>query len=168
MEEARKLMLAADGAVDLAKRTARGEIGELSIGFLVWGMDAFFPRMIRGFRELYPGIHLTLLESALAEERFVVCDRIVARVLFDKIHLLCAQAGFAPRITQTSKLIPSVLTLIRAGEGVTLIGATLQHGSFLRPGLLSAYDAQGISRVIHRLVSRSNGYRSEGVSGFHS
>jgi DNA-binding transcriptional LysR family regulator len=187
-EEARKLIVAADRAMDLARRTARGEIGELSIGFLIWGTGAFFPRMIRDFRELYPGIRLTLLEmmslaqiealmkgkidigftrpleppydrhldsetlymdplvavlpeghrlagrplqlSALAEEHFILCDRPASPVLFDKIHSLCAQAGFAPKIAQTSNLLSSVLTLIQAGEGVTLIPSSLQHARF--------------------------------------
>ena len=68
LEEARKLMVAADRAVDLARRTARGEIGELSIGMLILGTGAFFPRAIRGFRELYPGIQLTLQEMMSLEQ----------------------------------------------------------------------------------------------------
>jgi len=188
LEEARRLLAGADRAVDVAQRTARGEIGSLSIGFLIWGTGTFFPGVIRAFRELYPGVHLSLMEmmsvtqseallkgmidvaftrpleppydrqlrsemlymdplvavlpaghrqagrplqlAALADERFVVCDRSAAPTIFDKIIALCAQAGFVPKIAQTSNLISSVLTLIQAGEGVTLIPSSLQHFRF--------------------------------------
>jgi DNA-binding transcriptional LysR family regulator len=188
LEEARRLVAAAERAVDVAQRTARGEIGELSIGFLIWGTGTFFPGIIRGFRELHPGIQLSLMEMlptpqqaalaegsldvgftrpleppydrqlrsellyldpliavlpaehplaggplrlhALAEERFIVCDRTIAPTLFDKIISLCAQADFSPKITQTSNLVSSVLTLVQAGEGVTLLPSSLQHNRF--------------------------------------
>jgi DNA-binding transcriptional LysR family regulator len=68
--------------------------------------------------------------AALADERFVVCDRHVASTLFDRIIALCAQAGFVPKIAQTSNMISSVLTLIQAGEGVTLIPGSLQRARF--------------------------------------
>jgi DNA-binding transcriptional LysR family regulator len=188
LEEARRLVMGADRAVDVAQRTARGEIGSLSIGFLIWGTGGFFPGVIRAFRELYPGVQLSLTEAltvaqsegllngtidvaftrpleppydrqlrsetlymdplvavlpaghrlgggplqlaALANERFVVCDRSVAPTLFDRIIALCAQAGFAPKIAQTSNMLSSVLTLIQAGEGVTLIPSSLQRVRF--------------------------------------
>ena len=188
LEEARQLVAGADRAVDVAQRTARGEIGSLSIGFLIWGTGAFFPGVIRAFRELYPGVQLSLMEAmtvaqsegllkgtidvaftrpleppynrqlrsemlymdpliavlpsghrlagrplqlaTLADERFVVCDRSVAPALFDRIVALCAQAVFVPKIAQTSNSLSSVLTLIQAGEGVTLIPGSLQRVHF--------------------------------------
>jgi DNA-binding transcriptional LysR family regulator len=188
LEEARKVLAAADRAVDLAQRSMRGEIGSLTVGFLVWGTGAYFPGIIRGFRNLHPGIHLSLMEmlpiaqaeallngsidiaftrpleapydrqlrsemlymdpliavlpadhplahkplqlQTLADEPFVVCDRSISPTLFDKITWLCAQAGFSPRITQTSNVLSSVLTLVQAGEGVSLIPSSLQHLRF--------------------------------------
>ena len=187
LEESRKVVAAADRAVDIAQRTARGEIGSLTIGFLIWGTGAFFPGIIRGFRQLHPGVQLSvemlsraqpeaLLNGSidvgfmrpleppydsqlrsellytdpvvavlpadhrlaggplrlhdLTEERFVVCDRDIAPSFFDKITSLCAQAGFSPKIVQTSNLVSSVLTLVEAGEGVTLLPSGLQHSRF--------------------------------------
>lgn len=185
VEEARKVLAAADHAVDLAQRSVRGEIGSLSIGFLVWGTGAFFPGIIRGFRHLYPGVRVLLREmmpseqsealikgtldiaftrpleppydqqlrwetlymdpliavlpvdhplanrplslQALADEPFILCDRSVSPTLFDKATSLCAQAGFSPKITQTSNVLSSVLTLVQAGEGVTLIPSSFQY-----------------------------------------
>lgn len=185
LEETRKVLAAADRAVDLAQRSMRGEVGSLSVGFLVWGTGAFFPGIIRGFRHLYPEVRVLLKEMVpaeqceavvqgtldiaftrpleppydrqlcseklymdpliavlpvdhplanrplllqeLADEPFVLCDREVSPTLFDKATALCAQAGFSPKITQTSNVLSSVLTLVQAGEGVTLIPSSFQY-----------------------------------------
>jgi DNA-binding transcriptional LysR family regulator len=68
--------------------------------------------------------------AALADERFVMCDRSAAPKTFDRIIAVCAQAGFVPKIAQTSNLISSMLTLVQAGEGVTLIPGSLLHFRF--------------------------------------
>jgi DNA-binding transcriptional LysR family regulator len=186
--EAKKLLAGAERAVDLAQRSMRGELGSLTIGFLIWGAGAFFPSLIRGFRKLYPEVRLRLVEMLppdqskalvegtldvgftrpleppydrqlrsellyldsfvavvpldhplaerplelrqLANEPFVICDRSASPTLFDKITALCAQAGFSPRISQTANLLASVLTLVQAGEGVTLIPASLRSPRF--------------------------------------
>jgi len=188
LEEARKVLAAAGRAVDLAQRSMRGEIGSLTIGFIVWGTGEFFPGIIRVFRNLYPGVHLSLMEmlplaqseallngsidigftrpleapydrqlrsemlyldpliavlpadhplarkplelKTLADELFVVCDRNTSPTLFDKITWLCAQAGFTPKIRQTSNVLSSVLMLVQAGEGVSLIPSSLEHHRF--------------------------------------
>lgn len=188
LEESRKVIAAADRAVDIAQRTARGEIGSLTIGFLIWGTGRFFPGIIREFRQLHPGVQLSLMEMLsraqpeallrgtidigftrplespydsqlqsellytdpvvavlpadhrlaggplrlqdLADERFVICDRDIAPIFFDKFTSLCAQAGFSPNIVQTSNLVSSVLTLVEAGEGVTLLPSGLEHRRF--------------------------------------
>ena len=75
-------------------------------------------------------IYLIPLIICIRHERFVVCDRSAAPTIFDRIIALCAQAGFVPKIAQTSSLPSSVLTLIHAGEGVTLIPGSLQHVRF--------------------------------------
>jgi DNA-binding transcriptional LysR family regulator len=185
IEEARKVLAAADRAVDLAQRSMRGEIGSLSIGFLVWGTGAFFPGIIRDFRHLYPDVRVSLMEmvpgeqaralikgtldiaftrpleppydrqlrwetlymdpliavlpydhplasfplklETLANEAFILCDRSISPTLFDTAMALCAQAGFSPKITQTSNVLSSALTLVQAGEGVTLIPSSFQY-----------------------------------------
>jgi DNA-binding transcriptional LysR family regulator len=63
LQEARRLVAGADRAVDIAQRTARGEIGSLSIGFVIWGTGTFFPGVIRAFRQLYPSVQLSLMEA---------------------------------------------------------------------------------------------------------
>ncbi len=71
--------------------------------------------------------------SALAGERFVMCERTVTPVLFDAILTLCSAAGFTPEIVNASPSWPGVLTLVASGEGVALVPAGVQH--FRMPGI---------------------------------
>ncbi len=206
LQEARKVLAAADRAVDLTQRSARGEAGSLTIGFLVWATGRFFPPIIRDFRRLYPGARLSLMEmspvqqsegllngsidiaftrplqspydrllrsetlymdpliavlpvdhplangplrlQALADEPFILCDRTLSPTLFDTITALCAQAKFSPHITHTSNVLSSVLTMVQAGEGVTLIPSSLQHYRFNDLSYCSLIEPSGSVELV--------------------
>ncbi len=62
LAEARKTLIAADRAVDMTQRSLQGKVGTLSIGFFLWGAGGFFPRIIREYRKLYPGVRVSLYE----------------------------------------------------------------------------------------------------------
>lgn len=62
LREARKVVKEADQAVEMARRSLRGEIGTLTIGFFTGGTGTFVPAMIRNFRHLYPGVHISLMD----------------------------------------------------------------------------------------------------------
>jgi DNA-binding transcriptional LysR family regulator len=62
LDEARKILLASDRAVDMTRRSIKGEMGTLSIGFFPWGTRGFFARIIREHRKLYPEVRLSLYE----------------------------------------------------------------------------------------------------------
>ncbi|HTV08777.1 MAG TPA: LysR substrate-binding domain-containing protein [Candidatus Aquilonibacter sp.] len=62
LEEARRTLEAAQRAIDVTRRSVRGEVGSLAIGYFVWGTAGFFPRIIREFRKSRPGIRLSLVE----------------------------------------------------------------------------------------------------------
>lgn len=68
LEEARRTLEAAQRAVELTQRSMRGEYGSLAIGFFIWGASGFFPRVIREFRRLRPGIRLSLVEMHANEQ----------------------------------------------------------------------------------------------------
>jgi DNA-binding transcriptional LysR family regulator len=99
--------------------------------------------------------------SALAAERFVMCERPVTPVLFDAIVALCASAGFSPNIVNTSTSWPGVLTLVASGEGIALVPAGVHHlrtpGLAFVPllpptthvGLSIAWNPQNTSPVLH-------------------
>jgi len=62
LAEARKTLLASERAVDITRRSLKGEVGTLAIGFFLWGAGGFFARLIREYRKLYPQIRLSLYE----------------------------------------------------------------------------------------------------------
>jgi DNA-binding transcriptional LysR family regulator len=68
LEESRKTLAAAQRALDLTRQSLSGEVGALSIGFLLLGSGGFFPRIIREFRRRRPGIRLTLHEMNPREQ----------------------------------------------------------------------------------------------------
>lgn len=188
LEDARRVLADTEQAMDRVRRSSRGEIGSLRIAILVWGASSFLPGVIREFRQLHPGIrvsikempptaqsealvrgsldvgftrplqapYLTQLRSEtlycdpfwavlpidhplarsplrlkdLANEPFILCERDISPALFDRIISMCEEAGFAPNVVQTSNLFSSVLTLVEAGEGITLIPSSLRHVRF--------------------------------------
>lgn len=62
LERARQLLEQAEQAVQLAKRTARGEMGQLAIGFTTSALHSVLPEMTQRFRERYPSVELTMIE----------------------------------------------------------------------------------------------------------
>ena len=62
LAEARKTLLASERAVDVTRRSLKGEVGTLAIGFFLWGAGGFFARLIREYRKLHPQIRVSLYE----------------------------------------------------------------------------------------------------------
>ena len=62
LAEAQKMLLAADQAVDITRRSLKGQIGTLAIGFFLWGSGDFFSRIIRDYRKLHPEVRISLYE----------------------------------------------------------------------------------------------------------
>lgn len=58
---------------------------------------------------------------ALRKEPFVVVSRDVSVSLFDHLVRTCGAAGFSPRIVQDVNELFTVLNLVRAGVGVSLV-----------------------------------------------
>ncbi|KAK0341392.1 hypothetical protein LTR94_026554, partial [Friedmanniomyces endolithicus] len=64
LEAVRSMPGQARDAAEAARRTARGEIGSLRIGFTGSGVfNALVPRIIRDYRRVAPGVELTLEET---------------------------------------------------------------------------------------------------------
>ena len=222
LQEAKKIVAAADRAVEMAQRSARGEIGTLRIGFFTNGVGEFFSSLIREFRREHPEVRLSLFEmaalqqmdaltnnaidiaftrpldarfegvlesellfeepivavlprehplaaptvklSALASEPLVLIEREAWPSLFDTIITLCSQAGFSPHIANMSGRTPAVLTLVAAGEGISLMTAGVKRFLFkervfcqLTPtssmGLVVAWRIRDNSRIVAAFLS---------------
>ena len=65
--------------------------------------------------------------SDLAEEPFVLFPRPLGPQLYDKIVQFCREAGFAPRSGPEAAPQRTIITLVGAGAGVSLVPASLQE-----------------------------------------
>ena len=64
--------------------------------------------------------------SDLATESFVLFHREEAPVLFDTITGMCNDAGFSPRVENSSNMMQTVLSLVEAEEGVSIVPACVR------------------------------------------
>jgi DNA-binding transcriptional LysR family regulator len=72
--EAKKLLAAADGAMEKARRSARGEIGTLNIGFFNGGTAPNVPAIIKDFRRLQPGVRVGVTDMLPALQSHALLD----------------------------------------------------------------------------------------------
>lgn len=68
LERARRLLGDATALVDATRRAARGELGDLSIGFVHSAGYGIVPRVVRAFRRRCPEVGLRLHEATPAEQ----------------------------------------------------------------------------------------------------
>lgn len=59
--------------------------------------------------------------SELAQEPFVLLDRVVAVGLYDHIISACRMAGFSPSVIHSPDLMATVLTMVAAEQGVSVV-----------------------------------------------
>jgi DNA-binding transcriptional LysR family regulator len=64
LKDARVVLAAVDRAVANVRKSIRGEIGTLTIGFFVGGTGTFFSRLIKDFRHRFQDVQLSLVEMA--------------------------------------------------------------------------------------------------------
>jgi DNA-binding transcriptional LysR family regulator len=185
--EARRTLEQAAHAVEVARRTRKGEVGELSIGFIA--SVPFVPRVASAlfrFRTAYPAVHLNLAEmprdvqipslverrldigfmrgdkprglppeliadvfleeemivgmhrdhplaarkdalrvADLRDEPFVLYEHDFSSGFNDHLFALCRRAGFDPDVVQEASGIATLLGLVAAGFGLTVIGRSL-------------------------------------------
>lgn len=72
--------------------------------------------------------------SELKDEPFVLFDRALGSVSFDRIVAICNAAGFSPDIVQEAPQWPTIVQLIVAGLGITLAPACIAR--FAMPGVV--------------------------------
>jgi len=68
LSEARLTLEHADRSVEVARRSARGEIGLLRVGFSPSAPNGVFPHIIRTFEAVAPGVALELVEAWSGEQ----------------------------------------------------------------------------------------------------
>jgi DNA-binding transcriptional LysR family regulator len=68
LRESNKVLEGADRAVATVRRSFRGEVGTLRIGFFAGGVGAHFAGLIRRFRNERPGVQVSLTEMRPGEQ----------------------------------------------------------------------------------------------------
>lgn len=69
----------------------------------------------------------TVALGALSLEPFVLFSRLIGSGLYDEIISACHRNGFSPRIGQEASQVTSIVNLVAAGFGVSLVPASMQH-----------------------------------------
>jgi DNA-binding transcriptional LysR family regulator len=62
LKDAQTVLASADKAVANVRRSLRGEVGTLTIGFFVGGTGTFFPAIIREFKRRFQAVQVSLVE----------------------------------------------------------------------------------------------------------
>ena len=65
--------------------------------------------------------------SDLAKESFVLFDREGYPRLFDTIIHMCNKAGFSPKVENQPSMMQTVLSLVEAGQGVSIVPACVRN-----------------------------------------
>ena len=222
LKEAQAILARVDQAKLLAQRTARGEVGELSLGFTNSAAFELLPRLLSAYRERYPHIHVTLQElkkdeqinalhtgrvqmailrpmvtsvelsseiiqreplllvlpsnhplvqkeqvaiQDLAQETFVMLPRYWSSTFYDQIISLCYSAGFSPEVTQEAAEIHTIVGLVAANIGISLVPASTQ---FLRSRGVVYRRLQGDTSEVEMALAWRHDDHSPVVAAFLS
>ncbi|EGD59218.1 putative transcriptional regulator [Novosphingobium nitrogenifigens DSM 19370] len=78
-------------------------------------------------RLLAHGDESTVRLADLAEDMFILTPRVVGPTLFDEAINACRSVGFEPRLGQTAPQIASVLSLVAAEQGVSIVPLSMRQ-----------------------------------------
>lgn len=170
LADARAILSHIDHAFATTKRTARGEQGQVAVGFTSSApFNPFVPRIIRAYREAFPLVSLTLEEGGTTE---LIDDLRNERI--DAAFIRTATSNQEGIAVSTLLQEPMVLALprghilarrksavaLRALAGETFIVYRRRSGPGLYDAILAACNAAGFSPLIGqeapRIVSTLN------------
>ncbi len=172
-----------DRAIEIGRQTSRGELGQISIGFVGSATYNILPSLLQQFRDRYPQVQIELHElttdkqliwlregridlglirppivepdlstqvifqeslvvalpaehpltsieivdlASLALEPFILFPRQFAPGLYDPIITICQAAGFSPRVVQECIQMQTIVSLVAANMGVSILPASIQ------------------------------------------
>ncbi|WP_310411350.1 LysR substrate-binding domain-containing protein [Chamaesiphon sp. OTE_8_metabat_110] len=182
--EVNQILQQLDRAIDIGRKTSRGELGKISIGFVGSATYNILPVMLQQFRDRYPHVQIELHELTtdrqliwlregridlgsirppivdrnfvtqvvfqesfvvalptnhylaaldeidlvlLATEPFILFPRELAPGLYDPIISVCQTAGFSPQVVQECIQMQTIVSLVSANMGVSILPASIQE-----------------------------------------
>lgn len=100
----------------------------------------------------------------LADEPFVRTPRHLGPGMYDKISALCRDAGFEPRVTQEATQIQTIVALVGAGFGVSIVPGSAADTGAQQP-VVFARPSPAVPPV-ELALARRTGERSPIVANF--
>jgi len=104
----------------------------------------------------------TVPVAALAREPFVMFERDAGTGIWDQIVAICAEHGFSPTVAQEAREAPTLIGLVAAGLGVTILPDSLRRiqveGVVYRP--LDSPQAASTVQLAHRRDERAGAVRA--------
>ncbi len=103
--------------------------------------------------------------AALAQETLILFPRAIGPGLYDSIIASCQRAGFSPTLGQEAPQIPSIVYLVAAGFGVSIVPQSIEQihaeavayvrieGEAPRAPIGLAYRRDDHSAVVHNFVA---------------
>ena len=68
LEEARRVLAQAQEAVERARKSSRGEVGELNLAYVATLSDGLIPRLLRRFRAEFPSVSISMAQMPPARQ----------------------------------------------------------------------------------------------------
>ena len=111
--------------------------GELDLGFVRSPIEAGGLTVQPIFEELYalllPSTHPAARSARpklgdLADAAFIGFERTCCPGMVDQVGAICLREGFAPRITHTTSQINTILRLVEAGLGYSIVPLSVSRG----------------------------------------
>ncbi|HTV84295.1 MAG TPA: LysR substrate-binding domain-containing protein [Dyella sp.] len=98
-----------------------------------------------------------LSTAALAQDPFVVFARSAGAGVYERVFKLCRNAGFTPRIAQEAREASTIIGLVAAGFGVSILPASCRHSGVEGVSYVPLADAESMSEihVVYRQDERS-------------
>lgn len=93
--------------------------------------------------------------TALAGEPFVLYRRPAGPGLYDAIVTACRGAGFSPTVEQEAPRLPSTLSLVAAGLGITIVPASMEQIAMPGVAFRALQGCPGLSAPINLAFRRS-------------
>lgn len=101
--------------------------------------------------------------AELRNESFILYPRANGSLLYDAIIAACQNAGFSPRISQEAPQMASIVSLVAAGVGVTLVPASVCQ---LRPEGVRYLRISGQTPTAMLWLVAQRGILAAGVNNF--
>ncbi len=208
LAEVNQIFQQLDRSIDIGRKTSRGELGQISIGFVGSATYNILPVMLQQFRDRYPDVQIELHElttdrqliwlregridiglirppiidkdlnsqvifqeplvvalptnhhlaeltkidlSSLKSEPFILFPRQLAPGLYDPIIAMCLTAGFSPQVVQECIQMQTIVSLVSANMGVSILPASIQeaqrHGVVYKPIKLASVGVEKLATI---------------------